>query len=131
VGDKIRSREVVEKVGVPIIPGMKESFDRLEDYLAAAQKIGYPVMIKASAGGGGKGMRIVYQEDAAKLRRPLETSPFILKNTSKSLAMLNFKFWLIIGEMLSTFLNANALFSVAIRKLSKRHRRWQWMIISG
>ncbi|HDJ22742.1 MAG TPA: acetyl-CoA carboxylase biotin carboxylase subunit [Candidatus Aminicenantes bacterium] len=63
VGDKIRSREVVEKVGVPIIPGMKESFDRLEDYLAAAQKIGYPVMIKASAGGGGKGMRIVYREE--------------------------------------------------------------------
>ncbi|MCP2620291.1 acetyl-CoA carboxylase biotin carboxylase subunit, partial [Candidatus Aminicenantes bacterium AC-334-K16] len=63
VGDKIRARQVVEEVGVPIIPGMKKSLDTLEDYRAAAREIGYPVMIKASAGGGGKGMRIVYRED--------------------------------------------------------------------
>jgi len=63
VGDKIRARQVVEEVGVPIIPGMKKSFPNLEDYRQAAQEIGYPVMIKASAGGGGKGMRIVYQEE--------------------------------------------------------------------
>lgn len=63
VGDKIRSRQVVEKVGVPIIPGMKKSLGKLEDYRAEAQRIGYPVMIKASAGGGGKGMRIVYRDE--------------------------------------------------------------------
>jgi len=55
VGDKIRARQVVEEVGVPIIPGMKKSLDTLEDYRAAAREIGYPVMIKASAGGGRQG----------------------------------------------------------------------------
>ncbi len=59
VGDKIRSRQTMEKAGVPIIPGMKNIPKDLSEYKQAAQKIGYPVMIKASAGGGGKGMRIV------------------------------------------------------------------------
>ena len=58
VGDKVRSRITMEKAGVPIIPGMKGIHKNLEDYIAEADKIGYPVMIKASAGGGGKGMRI-------------------------------------------------------------------------
>lgn len=58
VGDKVRSRITMEKAGVPIIPGMKGIHKHLEDYAAEADKIGYPVMIKASAGGGGKGMRI-------------------------------------------------------------------------
>lgn len=59
VGDKVRSRQTMEKAGVPIIPGMKNIPKDLSEYKQAAQKIGYPVMIKASAGGGGKGMRIV------------------------------------------------------------------------
>jgi acetyl-CoA carboxylase biotin carboxylase subunit len=58
VGDKVRSRITMEKAGVPIIPGMKGIHKKTGDYTAEAEKIGYPVMIKASAGGGGKGMRI-------------------------------------------------------------------------
>jgi len=62
VGDKIRSRQTMEKAGIPIIPGMKGIHENISDYSADAKKIGYPVMIKASAGGGGKGMRIVTEE---------------------------------------------------------------------
>jgi len=59
VGDKVRSRQTMEKAGVPIIPGMKRIAKDFSEFDSEAQKIGYPVMIKASAGGGGKGMRIV------------------------------------------------------------------------
>ncbi|MCJ7578918.1 MAG: ATP-grasp domain-containing protein, partial [Candidatus Aminicenantes bacterium] len=62
VGDKIRSRQTMEKAGIPIIPGMKGTHGNISDYSVDAKKIGYPVMIKASAGGGGKGMRIVSEE---------------------------------------------------------------------
>ena len=63
VGDKVRSRETMEKAGIPIIPGMKDVRKDIADYRKEAKKIGYPVMIKASAGGGGKGMRAVHIEE--------------------------------------------------------------------
>jgi acetyl-CoA carboxylase biotin carboxylase subunit len=69
VGDKVRSRLTMEKAGVPIIPGMKTIHKRLSDYNAEARKIGYPLMIKASAGGGGKGMRAVW--------KPKDLRPFL------------------------------------------------------
>jgi len=62
VGDKIRSRQTMEKAGIPIIPGMKGIHEDEAAYLTEAGSIGYPVMIKASAGGGGKGMRVVHDE---------------------------------------------------------------------
>lgn len=62
VGDKVRSRKTMEKTGIPIIPGMKSISKDFSEFKREARKIGYPVMIKASAGGGGKGMRIVCNE---------------------------------------------------------------------
>ncbi len=62
VGDKVRSRQTMEKADIPIIPGMKGILEDVSAIKAEARKIGYPVMIKASAGGGGKGMRIVFEE---------------------------------------------------------------------
>jgi len=70
VGDKVRARQTMEKADVPIIPGMKSIPKDLSEYEAAAKKLGYPVMIKASAGGGGKGMRIIYE--GQELRPGLE-----------------------------------------------------------
>jgi acetyl-CoA carboxylase biotin carboxylase subunit len=70
VGDKIRARRTIEKAGIPIIPGMKRLPEEISEFEEEARKIGYPVMIKASAGGGGKGMRIVCSED--ELRPSLE-----------------------------------------------------------
>ncbi len=63
VGDKVRSRQTMEKAGIPIIPGMKGTLPDAESYSREADKIGFPVMIKASAGGGGKGMRIVRAQE--------------------------------------------------------------------
>jgi acetyl-CoA carboxylase biotin carboxylase subunit len=62
VGDKVRSRQTLEKADIPIIPGMKGVVKDTSAIKAEAEKIGYPVMIKASAGGGGKGMRVVHDE---------------------------------------------------------------------
>jgi acetyl-CoA carboxylase biotin carboxylase subunit len=59
VGDKVRARGTMEKAGVPTVPGMKSCAASAEEFRAAARSLGYPVMVKASAGGGGKGMRIV------------------------------------------------------------------------
>ncbi len=58
VGDKVASRAVTEKAGIPLIPGMKDKSTDPSECLSAAEKIGYPVLVKASAGGGGKGMRV-------------------------------------------------------------------------
>jgi acetyl-CoA carboxylase biotin carboxylase subunit len=58
VGDKVASRRTMTEAKIPIIPGMMSSGKETRGFKEAAEKIGYPVMIKASAGGGGKGMRI-------------------------------------------------------------------------
>jgi len=63
VGDKVRARQTMEKAGIPTIPGMKSVSRSPEEFRAAARRLGYPVMVKASAGGGGKGMRIVRDEE--------------------------------------------------------------------
>ena len=56
MGDKIASRKTMIEAGVPVVPGTDEGVSSLEEALEAAEKIGYPVMMKASAGGGGIGM---------------------------------------------------------------------------
>ncbi|MFQ6091349.1 MAG: acetyl-CoA carboxylase biotin carboxylase subunit [bacterium] len=66
VGDKVASRETMTKAEVPIIPGMMHKGGRTEDFMAEADRIGYPVLIKASLGGGGKGMRVVRSKDELK-----------------------------------------------------------------
>ncbi|MEX2530809.1 MAG: acetyl-CoA carboxylase biotin carboxylase subunit [Gemmatimonadota bacterium] len=59
MGDKTEARRRMREAGVPIVPGTVEPVGDLDDALAAAEDIGYPLVIKASAGGGGKGMRSV------------------------------------------------------------------------
>ena len=59
MGDKSSAKETMKKAGVPTIPGSEGIVESLEDAQKIAQKIGYPVILKASAGGGGKGMRVV------------------------------------------------------------------------
>ena len=63
LGNKVESRQKLVDAGVPLIPGMLATGLSIEEYKKEAQKIGYPVMIKAAAGGGGKGMRIVYSPE--------------------------------------------------------------------
>ncbi|NLF25474.1 MAG: acetyl-CoA carboxylase biotin carboxylase subunit [Deltaproteobacteria bacterium] len=59
MGDKARARRVADKVGVPTIPGESRGMLEVADALAVAEKIGFPVLLKACAGGGGRGMKIV------------------------------------------------------------------------
>lgn len=62
MGNKSNAREIMIKAGVPVVPGSKGIIKDEKDLLKIATEIGYPVMIKASAGGGGRGIRIVYEE---------------------------------------------------------------------
>lgn len=66
LGDKIRAKVIAKAAGVPIIPGYDEPIEDLDIALAFAQKHGFPMMLKASAGGGGRGMRIVRHEGEFK-----------------------------------------------------------------
>jgi len=59
MGDKVTAREVMKNAGVPVVPGSEGVLQEEKEVLAVAQALGYPVVLKASAGGGGKGMRLV------------------------------------------------------------------------
>lgn len=59
MGDKARARRVMKKAGVPVLPGSDGPVDSEEKALKVAKEIGYPVIVKATAGGGGRGMRVV------------------------------------------------------------------------
>ena len=60
MGDKSSARETMKMCGVPTVPGSDGCLDAVEEAAAFAEKVGYPVLIKATAGGGGKGMREVH-----------------------------------------------------------------------
>src|SRR5690606_2773474 len=59
MGDKVEARRLAAAAGVPLVPGLQDDVRDDEVLLAKAEEIGYPVMLKAAAGGGGKGIRIV------------------------------------------------------------------------
>jgi acetyl-CoA carboxylase, biotin carboxylase subunit len=63
MGDKVEARKTMKSAGVPILPGSSEPVKSLEEATEIARKIGFPIIIKAAAGGGGRGMRIVRKEE--------------------------------------------------------------------
>lgn len=81
LGDKNEARKQVSKIGVPLIPGSKDVITSVKEGKKVASEIGYPIMIKASSGGGGKGMRIVSCEEEFEE----------LYHTAKSEAQVSFK----------------------------------------
>ena len=72
MGDKVEARRAMQAAGVPILPGSPDPLESEEEALKLAREIGFPVIIKAAAGGGGRGMRIVRTE--AELGQALETA---------------------------------------------------------
>ena len=66
MGDKIESKKIAKTAGVSVVPGGLDVIKNLEHAIKEAKKIGYPLMVKASAGGGGKGMRIAFNENELK-----------------------------------------------------------------
>ncbi|WHZ29509.1 MAG: Biotin carboxylase of acetyl-CoA carboxylase [Nitrospira sp.] len=79
MGDKAKAREIVAKQGLPVTPGSPGELRSEEDALQAAQKIGFPVIIKATAGGGGRGMRVVNK--AEDLGRAFQAAQAEAKST--------------------------------------------------
>jgi acetyl-CoA carboxylase biotin carboxylase subunit len=62
MGSKLAAKEAVKKYGIPLVPGLDQAVDDPKEAIKLARSIGFPILIKASAGGGGKGMRIVENE---------------------------------------------------------------------
>jgi acetyl-CoA/propionyl-CoA/long-chain acyl-CoA carboxylase, biotin carboxylase, biotin carboxyl carrier protein len=63
MGSKTRAREIMQKAGVPIVPGTTEPVDTVKDAAKIAKEIGYPIAVKAAGGGGGKGFRVALEAD--------------------------------------------------------------------
>lgn len=78
MGDKTEARELMKKAGVPYPPGTESAITEIDEAKTIAESIGYPVLIKAAAGGGGKGMRIVYHQD--ELEKSIKAAQSEAKN---------------------------------------------------
>ena len=72
MGSKIKARNLAKEIGVPVVPGTEGGVTDIKEALAFAKEAGYPVMIKASAGGGGRGLRVVRTD--AELRENMEVA---------------------------------------------------------
>lgn len=72
MGDKMTAKETMIKAGVPVVPGGEGLLENLDQAVGLAKNMGYPVILKATAGGGGKGMRIVWEE--AEMERAYSTA---------------------------------------------------------
>jgi len=72
MGDKVEARRTMQAAGVPILPGSPDPIESAEEAIKLAREIGFPVIIKAAAGGGGRGMRIVRKEEELEVQ--LETA---------------------------------------------------------
>src|SRR5579872_7292479 len=66
MGSKTRARQAMERAGVPFVPGTSRGLESVEQAVQVAARLGYPVMLKAAAGGGGKGMRLVHAPEELK-----------------------------------------------------------------
>ncbi|MFN5918444.1 MAG: biotin carboxylase N-terminal domain-containing protein, partial [Planctomycetota bacterium] len=78
LGDKVAAREIAKQVGVPILEGSAAAVSSLDEAVEIARKMQYPIMLKASKGGGGRGMRVVETED--QLASTLEQAQREAKN---------------------------------------------------
>jgi len=72
MGDKITAKETMIKAGVPVVPGVDGLLESVEHAKRSAKEIGYPIILKATAGGGGKGMRVVWEE--SEIEKAYETA---------------------------------------------------------
>lgn len=70
MGDKVEARKAAQAAGVPVVPGSKGRLDSVEEAAAVAAQIGYPVMMKAAAGGGGRGIRVAASEEELRKLAP-------------------------------------------------------------
>jgi acetyl-CoA carboxylase biotin carboxylase subunit len=62
LGEKVAARQVARRAGLPFLPGSKTAIETIDEAIVTAKEIGFPVILKASGGGGGRGMKIIYKE---------------------------------------------------------------------
>lgn len=129
MGNKAKARQIMGQAGVPIVPGIEGVLANFKQAEASAERIGYPVMLKASAGGGGKGIRIVWSRDELKkaydmakkkLRLPLMMIQCIWRNIWWSRDISNFRSWRTTMEMSFTLEKETVQSSAEIKKSLKR-----------
>ena len=132
MGDKLEAKRIAAKAGVPTIPGRPEALDSADAAAEAAGAIGYPVLLKAQAGGGGRGMRIA--RDEAECRAGFEQAVreaqaafgdgrVFVRNTSNARATSKCRFLPTTTAQLCTWASANARSSGATRRSSKKRLR--------
>jgi propionyl-CoA carboxylase alpha chain len=132
MGDKIESKKLAQKAGVNVVPGYLGDIATTDDAVKIAKDIGYPVMMKASAGGGGKGMRLAWSEkDVREASKPRSgrastasaTTASSSRSSSSSRATSRSRCSAISTATSSTWASANARSSVGTRKWSRKRRR--------
>ena len=123
MGDKIAARKRMIAAGVPVVPGTEQPLQSAEEAVRICNEIGYPVMLKASMGGGGKGMRLIHNESevveawhAPSPCPPLETTRSIWRSSWKNRITSSSRYWATTTATLSTFSTANAPCNAATRR---------------
>ena len=125
MGIKTEARKIMREAGLPIVPGTETPVQGIDEVKKVANEVGYPIMLKALAGGGGKGMRLVRTEEEvetalrlsqSKQGHPLAMMRFILKNILRIRIISKFRSWEISMEMSFICMNVNVPFSVVTKR---------------
>ena len=74
MGDKVEAKRTAIELGIPVVPGSKGALNTISEALKTAKEIGYPVIVKAASGGGGRGMKIAFNEEELKAQFPIARS---------------------------------------------------------
>lgn len=74
MGDKVEAKRTAVELGIPVVPGSKGALNDIDEALKTANAIGYPVIVKAASGGGGRGMKIAFNENELKAQFPIAKS---------------------------------------------------------
>jgi biotin carboxylase len=124
MGDKAVSKEFAKKVGIPVVPGSTGAVPTIEEAIKIADQIKYPILLKAVAGGGGRGMRVCHNEQ--DVRNNFETVQREAAAAFKNGDLLVEKYiegheYSVEGFFIS--LKENVQFSVGTRRSLKRHHR--------
>lgn len=136
MGDKAEARRTAKEAGVPVVPGTEGEVHSLEQAIEAAAEVGFPLLIKASAGGGGRGIRLAESMEQLAEEFPVLNArhkllsgmaAFIWSALFARLGTLKCRFWVTVSGQ-STCSNGSAHFSVAGKRFWKRrhHRSCRW-----
>ena len=132
MGDKIRAKEKAEQLGIPIVPGSRGAITDDAEAARVAAEIGYPVLVKAAAGGGGRGMKVAERASDLPWRsprqdrkpaRPSATTPSISRNISAARATSRCRCSATARARRYISASATARCSAGTRRSGRRRRR--------